>query len=412
MLDFPHVVDAQLCRPCSTCSSASWISGTRSPRSHGRGQLVLVEDAELHARRGPRRPERFELGQQVLAPLVPPLHPVLDLAAIALRPASRPAPRDCSSAASHSVPIMAAPSYRLPDVADEGAVAHLGEGGAQVIDVGRLVGSDVPTRARPRRLRRRRGRGRTSQSSAHANVWNADTSMKSNPTMRRTIISSARSRSGKRRIASVSRDRSGETGLPRRQMPMRTSIAWCHVLGLGSSNAMSRAANHMCLWPASSSQPASSRACASNRPRPQVVERGARDALDEVTLHVLDCTSGSSTPKPSTVPMRVSACDRRPGNARAEQELRLRDVREHLGPQLDRCVEHLGTEHLAVRLLPCLDCRHPVLGARRDVRAVGGEAAVAAHAAGDEGFRPRCRWPAARPRTRSVGGCSRNQCKR
>ena len=46
----------------------------------------------------------------------------------------------------------------------------------------------------------------------------------------------------------------------------------------GFSNAMSRAANHICLWPPSSSQPASSRACASNRPRSRCCDRGAGDA--------------------------------------------------------------------------------------------------------------------------------------
>ena len=89
-------------------------------------------------------------------------------------------------------------------------------------------------------------------------------------------------------------------------------------------------------------------------------------------------------PKPSTVPMRVSALIVGPANALAQQELRLRDVREHLGPQLERRVEDLGAELLAVRLLPRLRRGHAVLRARRHVRAVVGEAAVTAHTAGDE----------------------------
>ena len=55
-----------------------------------------------------------------------------------------------------------------------------------------------------------------------------------------------------------------------------------------------------------------------------------------------------------------------------------------LGPQLERRVEDLGAELLAVRLLPRLDRGHAVAGARRHVLAVRVESAVAAHAAGDE----------------------------
>jgi hypothetical protein len=45
--------------------------------------------------------------------------------------------------------------------------------------------------------------------------------------------------------------------------------------------------------------------------------------------------------------MRSSAPD-----AFAQQILRLRDVREHFGPQLQRCIENLGSEVLPMRLLP------------------------------------------------------------
>jgi hypothetical protein len=55
----------------------------------------------------------------------------------------------------------------------------------------------------------------------------------------------------------------------------------------GRSNAMSRAANHMSLWPASSSHPASSRPWASKSPPPEVVDRRPADVFDEVPLQVL-----------------------------------------------------------------------------------------------------------------------------
>ena len=143
------------------------------------------------------------------------------------------------------------PAIGRARLADERAVAHLGERGAQVVDV----------RASRRRGCTRRGRRRApspatrsvsaSTSSAHANVWNAETSMNSSPTMRRTIISSERSMSGKRRSASaLRRISSGVGGLPSAgTMPMRTSIVCVMSSVTGISNAMSRAANHICLWP-------------------------------------------------------------------------------------------------------------------------------------------------------------------
>src|SRR2546425_224130 len=45
------------------------------------------------------------------------------------------------------------------------------------------------------------------------------------------------------------------------------SVVWSSVTGL--SKATSRAANHICLWPPSSSKPDSSRAGASERPLPR-----------------------------------------------------------------------------------------------------------------------------------------------
>ena len=94
--------------------------------------------------------------------------------------------------------------------------------------------------------------------------------------------------------------------LPGGAMPMRSSIRarWSSVTGL--SKATSRAAYHMCSWPPSSSNPASSRAWASNRPAPRWAS-----AVPRMSSSTRRCTSGTAEnrimpPKPSTVPTRVS----------------------------------------------------------------------------------------------------------
>ena len=60
------------------------------------------------------------------------------------------------------------------------------------------------------------------------------------------------------------------------------------------------------------------------------------------------------------------------------------DVRVVLGPRLERDVEQRRGELLGPLRFPRLDGRHAVARPRRDVGAVVVEAAVAAHAAGDE----------------------------
>ena len=90
-------------------------------------------------------------------------------------------------------------------------------------------------------------------------------------------------------------------------------------------------------------------------------------------------------PKPSTVPMRVSVAMMGSGTPAADEELGLLDVGEvgrarcragRRGASVPKVGPVLG--------LPGLDGRHPVAGAGRDVGAVVVEAAVAAHAVGDE----------------------------
>ena len=89
-------------------------------------------------------------------------------------------------------------------------------------------------------------------------------------------------------------------------------------------------------------------------------------------------------PKPSTVPMRVSDVIVGSRTPSRNRYFDCATFGNDLGPQLERRVEDLGAELLAVRLLPRVDRGHAVLRAGRDVRAVGGEAAVAAHAARDQ----------------------------
>ena len=81
--------------------------------------------------------------------------------------------------------------------------------------------------------------------------------MNSSPTMRRSIISSVEveivgsDAALRQRRASLRGRRLARAGT----MPMRSSIVCVSSSVTGISNATSRAANHICLWPASSSQP-------------------------------------------------------------------------------------------------------------------------------------------------------------
>ena len=122
----------------STCSSASCIRRYSPSSSHGRGQLVLVED-----RRTSCGTDGEELGQDVRARSCAGAHQNSTSPRAARRPSSRPGPRLWASSGSQIRPIMSVPGVRAPAVADPGAVAHFGERGAQVADVRRLVGPDV-----------------------------------------------------------------------------------------------------------------------------------------------------------------------------------------------------------------------------------------------------------------------------
>ncbi len=143
----------------------------RRCRTSSRPPAVLgaVPVAGRGTRRGGRRRRRAL-----------PSHAVLDLAErSAWRVLARPAPSDCSSAASQSVPIISVPSWLRPAVADPGAVAHLGERGLQVGDVRRLVGADVARRASAASPSPATRSVSDSHASAQAKVWNAEISMNS-----------------------------------------------------------------------------------------------------------------------------------------------------------------------------------------------------------------------------------------
>ena len=120
------------------------------------------------------------------------------------------------------------------------------------------------------------------------------------------------------------------------------------------------------------------------QPALQVLDRGAGDRLVEVRLQPLDLHGADHRAEALDRADPRQRRDRRLPHAFAQQVLRLRDVREDLGPELDRRVEDLGAELIAVRLLPRPDRGHTVTRARRDVPAVRVETAVAAHAARNE----------------------------
>src|SRR4029078_12452491 len=84
----------------------------------------------------------------------------------------------------------------------------------------------------------------------------------------------------------------------------------------------------------------------------QVIERGPGDRLVEMrlqTVYLHGADHGAETFDRANSRQRR---DRGRGDAFTEQVLRLRHAREDLGPQLDRRVEDLGAELVAVRLLP------------------------------------------------------------
>ena len=171
--------------------------------------------------------------------------------------------------------------------------------------------------------------------------------------MRRSIISSERSMSGKRRIASaLRRASSADGGLPPAgAMPMRSSIV-CVM------SSVDRVARTRCRAPRTTS------ACGRLRlPNPLRRARALRrDPRCRCAIAVPAIGSSKCACMSSTFTARISAAeafdgadarerrDRRLAHALAQQVLRLRDVREHLGPRRERRVEDLGAERGAVRL--------------------------------------------------------------
>ena len=114
---------------------------------------------------------------------------------------------------------------------------------------------------------------------------------------------------------------------------MRCSIVAVSSSVTGVSNAMSRAANHICLWPPSSSQPASSRACASKSPRSRCCNAVPSIDSVEVTLEIAGMRVADHRAEAFDGADTRQRRDRRFAHALAQQVLRLRDVRERLGPQ-------------------------------------------------------------------------------
>ncbi len=109
----------------------------------------------------------------------------------------------------------------------------------------------------------------------------------------------------------------------------------------------------------------------------QVRDRRTRNALREVQLRIAE---------PDVADQRAEALDRsdasegrhdRVAYALAQQVARLVEVRVRLGPGLQRRVDDLAAELLAVSSLPRLDRRRSEPRPRRQVPAIGAEAAVA-----------------------------------
>ena len=201
--------------------------------------------------------------------------------------------------------------------------------------------------------------------------------MKRTRTINETIISSSCGMpSGRRRTTSAP----GRPG----PNPIRASMASMSSSSHDRSNAMSRAANHMSLCPASSSQPASSRPCASNSPRPRWSIAVPAMSSTKWRCRSFGCSKRMLAPYPSTVPMRVSVAISGSGTPGADEEARLFDVRERALPPLDRDVDQLAREPRAVLLPPRVDGRQPEPGPRRDVAAVPVESTVTADTTGDQ----------------------------
>ena len=144
MLDLPHVVDAERVRELDLLERVldQLLLAVRLPRAR---ELVLVEDAELHAtapsagRQSPRAWNSSRSSSARAGCRRARARPRR------VRPAgSARAPRRATR--EHAVPEVTdhvGPGERSARLADERAVAHLGQRGRQVLDVRRLVLADV-----------------------------------------------------------------------------------------------------------------------------------------------------------------------------------------------------------------------------------------------------------------------------
>src|SRR5258708_40019642 len=96
----------------------------------------------------------------------------------------------------------------------------------------------------------------------------------------------------------------------------------------------------------------------------EVFDRRALDVFGEVPLHV----AGLQQADVRAVALDGADTGERGDewlvHARANEEARLLEVREVLGPQLEWCVQDLRAELGAVLLLPCLPARHTEMRAR------------------------------------------------
>src|SRR4029453_3032309 len=114
VLDLPHDVEAQ------AVGQLDLLEGVLDERQlaavvPGAGELVLVEDAELHGAATSVVARALNSASRS-APLARVQHQCSISDMTALRVTARPAPRDWSSRASHRVPIISVPSWWRPPV--------------------------------------------------------------------------------------------------------------------------------------------------------------------------------------------------------------------------------------------------------------------------------------------------------
>ena len=178
-----------------------------------------------------------------------------------------------------------------------------------------------------------------STASAHANVWNADTSMNSRPIMRRNIISS--SGRGRGSAAALPRPcaspRASASRHPACGMPMRVSIVCVSssVTGDLERDVARREPHQLVAGLRLPIRLRRARALRTDRGR-GAASRCRRCDSSKKRCMSPGCTWRIIEPKPSTVPMRVSDVIVGSRTPSPQQVLRLRDVRERLGPQVER----------------------------------------------------------------------------